>query len=87
MKDVHILYLDGEHFNDRLSEKNVPAVAFDHIKEFNANEWTLKTAEVRTDKGKFVNSSWEFTYDNERYWITVGVGNYITTIVKKQVEV
>jgi len=38
MKDVHILYLDGEHFNDRLSEKNVPAVAFDHIKEFNANE-------------------------------------------------
>ena len=81
MKDVHKLYMDGAHFNKRLSERNIPEYVIEKLKSFDCNEWTLKTAEVRKDRGKFVNSTWEVICCGNPYWVTIGVGNYITTIV------
>lgn len=54
------------------------------IKNFSSDDWNLKTCEVRTDSGKFVNSSWEFTFDDEKYWITIGFGETVQTVVKKK---
>ena len=84
MLDVHSLYMDGTHFNQRASERNIPPEVMEKLTHFDANEWTLKTAEVRKDRGKFYNSTWERVVDGKRYWVTIGIGNYITTIVCKE---
>ena len=54
------------------------------MQSFNAHEWRLVVGEVRMDTGKFVNSTWEFVYGNEKYWLTIGFGNVAETIVKKE---
>ena len=49
----------------------------------NKNKWKVVTAEVRNDKGKFVNSTWEYEIDSIRYWITVGFNDTVQTIIIK----
>lgn len=83
MRDVHSLKMDGAHFNSRMSERNIPPEIIDCLTSFDINEWSLKTAEVRKDRGKFYNSTWERVIDGKRYWVTIGIGDFITTIVCK----
>lgn len=83
MKDVTKLYLDGEHFQKRASERDIPASVLERLLKFDINEWQLMTASVRHDRGKFVDSTWEIIIDGVRYWITIGLGQYIITIVLK----
>ena len=83
MKDVHHLYMDGKHFNKRKSERNIPDTVIEKLQHFDINEWTLKTAEVRPDRGKFMNSTWEVICFDKPYWVTIGIGNYIITIVQR----
>ncbi len=83
MKDVHKLYLDGTHYKKRLSERDIPPVIMEALLEFDVSSWKLQTAEVRTDRGKFVNSTWEKVVDGHHYWVTIGMGNYVKTIVDR----
>lgn len=83
MKDAHRLYLDGTHYQKRLSERNIPPEILRALCSFDAETWELKTAEVRTDRGKFVNSTWEKVIDGHRYQVTIGMGNYVKTIVDR----
>jgi len=84
MKDVHELHIGGPHFNARKSERNVPTEVMDHIYHFDTAEWKLVTAEVRSDRGKFYNSTWEYQYNGIAYWLTIGIGECVMTIVKKE---
>ena len=59
MKDVQKLYLDGTHFKKRTAEREIPPEVLEMLKDFDSSRWVLKTAEVRKDRGKFVNSTWE----------------------------
>jgi hypothetical protein len=54
MRDVTELYMDGAHFKARLSERDIPDEVIERLRHFNIAEWTLRTAEVRVDRGKFV---------------------------------
>lgn len=83
MKNVHRLYIDGKHYNKRKSERNIPEEVIEKILRFDSAEWALKTAEVRPDRGKFMNSTWEVVCDGKPYWVTIGIGNYIITIVQR----
>lgn len=83
MQDAHKLHLNGTHYKKRLSERNIPPEILGALLDFDANTWTLQTAEVRTDRGKFVNSTWEKVIDGHRYWVTIGMGNYFKTIVER----
>ncbi len=83
MRDVHVLGINGEHFKERLKYRRIPQEIMDHIVSFDINEWRLVSAEVRKDKGKFYNSTWEYSYLGKRYWITVGLNNTVMTIVEK----
>ena len=83
MKDVHKLYLQGTHYRKRLSERDIPGDILEALLDFDANTWTLQTAEVRIDRGKFVNSTWEKIIDGHHYWVTIGIGNYVKTIVDR----
>lgn len=83
MKDVHKLFLHGTHYRKRVLERNVPPDVLDALLDFDADSWELKTAEVRVDRGKFVNSTWEKVIDGHHYQVTIGMGNYVKTIVDK----
>jgi len=84
MQYVSELYMDGQHFQARLSERDIPDSVINRLLHFNIDEWVLRTAEVREDRGKFVDSTWEIEQDGIRYWVTIGIGQYITTIVVKE---
>ena len=83
MKDVNHLKLHGKHFKQRLEDRKIPEEILKEIEVFDKNKWNLVTAEVRNDKGKFVNSTWEYKIDNNRYWITIGFNNVVQTIIIK----
>ena len=83
MKDVTDLRIDGKHFSGRCIERNIPEELIRKIQIFSKDEWTVKTAEVRTDSGKFINSTWETIYEGQRYWITIGWSQLVETIVSK----
>lgn len=84
MKDVQKLYMDGAHFKKRTAEREIPPEVLEMLKDFDSSKWVLKTAEVRVDRGKFVDWTWETECNGEKYWVTIGIGDYITTIVQKK---
>lgn len=84
MKDVTTLYMDGVHFQTRASERNIPDDIMARLLQFDINEWRVVTASVREDRGKFVDSTWEIVIDGVRYWVTIGMGTFIKTIVIKE---
>ena len=63
MANIHHLDLHGEHYNKRITERNIPKFVLDKIDRFDVSEWTLVMCEVRADKGKFINSTWEIVYN------------------------
>ena len=71
------------HYKKRLSERDIPTEVLEALLDFDASTWNLQTAEVRTDRGKFVNSTWEKVIDGRHYWVTIGIGNYVKTIVDR----
>lgn len=83
MKDTRKLYLEGTHYKKRLSERDIPPKVLEMLLDFDASVWNLKTAEVRTDRGKFVNSTWERVIEGHHYWVTIGMENYVKTIVDR----
>lgn len=83
MKDVHELNMNGPHFNERLKKRNIPEEIVERLRDFSIEEWTVKTAEVRADRGKFYNSTWERIIDGKKYWVTIGLGAVVVTIVCK----
>ncbi len=84
MKDVHSLRLTGSHFNARMNQRIIPNEIYEKLNNFDISEWTLKTVEVRKDRGKFYNSTWEYIFDNRKYWVTIGLGDVVETIVIKE---
>lgn len=83
MKDVTNLRIDGKHFSLRRIERNIPDELIRKIQMFSKDEWTVKTAEVRIDSGKFINSTWETIYEGQRYWITIGWAQLVETVISK----
>ena len=83
MMDVRKLYLNGTHFVDRMINRNIPKDIVQKLEHFDINEWDLVTVSVRSDLGKFVDSTWEICMDDVRYWVTIGMGNYVRTIMIK----
>ena len=85
MSEVNSLDLHGDHYRRRKLERNIPAYVLDKITNFNAAEWRPVMCEVRTDKGKFINSTWELNFDGRAYRITIGFNNLVMTVVTKKV--
>lgn len=86
MSAVNHLDLHGDHYRRRKIERNVPSCVLDKIENFSAAEWELVMCEVRTDKGKFVNSTWELNFDGHAYRITIGFNNTVMTVVQKKIS-
>ncbi|PAK33679.1 hypothetical protein V2I71_12570 [Peribacillus frigoritolerans] len=78
------LMLHGNHFNERKEQRKIPNDVIQSLLEFNPAQWRVVTVEVRNDTGKFVNATWEKDIDNHKYWVTIGYGNVVQTIIKKE---
>lgn len=65
MRDVRLLKTHAPHVRDRGYERGPP---IDRLQDFDADHWRLMTAEVRTDKSKFVNSAWSVDVDGQAWW-------------------
>lgn len=83
MKDVDGLKLYTNHFHKRCKERYIAYEILKEIENFSIEKWELVTVEVRDDKGKFINSTWEKVIGGERYWVTIGFGSAVQTVVKK----
>ncbi|MDB8804803.1 hypothetical protein [Romboutsia sp. 1001216sp1] len=82
MKDTHTLSFTT-HCMNRCIERNIPKNIIEEIKKFNTQNWKLVTSEVRNDKGKFINSTWEKVIHEKKYWITIGFNDVVQTVVIK----
>lgn len=77
------LRIDPEHVQQRAEERSAP---LDDLKQFNPDTWELKTAEVRTDKGLFVNSAWACQADNRDWWVVIGYNDTVMTVIETDKE-
>lgn len=83
MGSVKTLRLNIPHYQQRVVERNIPEKVLFEIEYFDAALWEVVSAEVRTDTGKFVSSSWLREFDGHLFSITIGLGNSVVTLYEK----
>lgn len=84
MKDVKQLKLHSTHFKNRKKQREIDDNILEEINNFNSDDWNLITAEIRNDKGKFINSTWEKEFIDEKIWIVIGFNNVVETVIIKE---
>lgn len=72
------LRIDPDHVQQRVEERSAP---IEKLKQFDPEEWKLKTAEVRTDKGLFVNTAWVCRVEGRNWWVVVGYNDTVITVI------
>lgn len=76
MSAVRSLKVHAYHLRRRIEERGISASEFQN---FDSSEWTLLTAEVRTDSCKFVNSGWRRKAGEQALWIVIGLHETVET--------
>jgi hypothetical protein len=79
MQDVRVLKTHARHVQDRSYERGAP---LDRLRNFDPERWRLMTAEVRTDKGKFVNTAWSVDVDGQEWWVVIGFDATMKTVIR-----
>lgn len=79
MRDVRLLKTHARHVQDRSYERGAP---LEQLQNFDPDRWRLMTAEVRTDKGKFVNTAWSTEVDGQEWWIVIGFNATMKTVIR-----
>lgn len=78
MKGKRTLRSHASHLADRATKRDAPLA---EITAFDSREWELATVEVRTDTGKFVNSAWKRKIHGKWWWVVIGFGDTIETVI------
>ncbi|MFJ4624039.1 hypothetical protein [Streptomyces sp. NPDC088812] len=69
----------GKHVAERLRERGAP---LDELTRFDPASWELVSAEVRTDTGKWVKATWRVRADAREWWVVVGLGDALVTVIE-----
>jgi hypothetical protein len=69
--------LHAGHFRQRAAERTAPKWALD---PFDGADWSIVTAEVRTDSGKFVHTQWRRVIDGVAWWVVLGFNDTAQTM-------
>jgi hypothetical protein len=72
------LRVDPGHAKVRVIERNAPV---ERLSDFDPHLWRLMTAEVRTDKGKFVSTAWSVLVDGQNWWVVIGWDGALKTVI------
>ena len=78
MSKSNELKTHGIHFQERSLERNVPE---SDVRTFDAMKWELMDAEVRSDTGKFVSSTWRKRIDGHYLWVIIGLAHTVKTVM------
>ncbi|MEV7862124.1 hypothetical protein AB0O86_25680 [Streptomyces hirsutus] len=68
----------GAHVTERLQQRGAP---LEKLTRFDPEGWELVSAEVRTDTGKWVKSTWRVRADGRDWWVVTGLGNSLVTVI------
>lgn len=52
------------------------------LQHFDQDRWRLMTAEVRADKGRFVNTAWSVDVDDQEWWVIIGFNSTMKTVIR-----
>jgi hypothetical protein len=69
----------GTHVTERLRQRDAPV---DELTRLDPESWELVSAEVRTDTGKWVTSTWRVRADERDWWVVAGLGNALVTVIE-----
>ncbi|MFD7401643.1 hypothetical protein ACFV7R_03020 [Streptomyces sp. NPDC059866] len=69
----------GQHVTERLRQWSAPV---EELTSFDPKSWELVSAEVRTDTGRWVKSTWRVRADARDWWVVVGLGNALVTVIE-----
>ncbi|MBY6204811.1 hypothetical protein [Halomonas denitrificans] len=81
MQSPRRLKCHGKHVSERALQRGAPLEA---ICDFDPKEWDLMTAEVDEAKGKFVSSAWSRKIEGRTWWVVIGLGDSIKTVIEKE---
>ncbi|WP_258038095.1 MULTISPECIES: hypothetical protein [unclassified Streptomyces] len=73
------LKAQGVHVTERLQQRNAPV---EELTAFGPDHWDLVSADVRTDTGKWVKSTWRVHVDGRDWWVVIGLGNVLVTVIQ-----
>lgn len=79
MRVPRTLKTHSAHVQSRSEERSAP---LELLKRFDPSEWRLMTADVRTDKGKFVSTAWMVEAGGSHWWVAIGLEETITTVIR-----
>jgi hypothetical protein len=68
----------GTHVTERLEQRGAP---LETLTRFDPGSWEPVSAEVRTDTGKWVKSTWRVRADERFWWVVIGLGNTLVTVI------
>ncbi|MEU9137369.1 hypothetical protein AB0D33_15605 [Streptomyces sp. NPDC048404] len=68
----------GGHVTERISQRDAPV---EELLRLDPQSRELVSAEVRTDTGKWVKSTWRVRADGRDWWVVVGLGNALVTVI------
>ena len=78
MRGAYQLSATGAHVQLRAAERGA---LLERLQRFDSETWVLQTAEVRTDKGKFVSTAWEVDIDGTKWWVAIGFERGLKTVM------
>jgi hypothetical protein len=73
------LKLHADHFRTQAAFRGAPV---ESLREFDPDQWSLMTVEVRTDTGKFVNSAWIRVIEGRSWWLVIGLHDTVVTVIE-----
>jgi hypothetical protein len=79
MQGQYDLLVHPRHVQERAFDREAPLQL---LRRFDSDRWQLRTAEVRTDKGKFVNTAWEVEVDGSLWWVVIGFDKTMKTVIR-----
>lgn len=68
----------GGHVTERIRQREAPV---EELVSFDPTSWDLVSAEVCTDTGRWVKSTWRVRADGRDWWVVVGLGNALVTVI------
>ncbi|MFE2302609.1 hypothetical protein ACFXAW_30990 [Streptomyces sp. NPDC059445] len=68
----------GGHVTERIRQRDAPV---EELVSFDPTSWDLVSAEVRTDTGRWVKSTWRVRADGRDWWVVVGLGDALVTVI------
>ncbi|MEU4088810.1 hypothetical protein [Streptomyces aureus] len=78
LRDPVRLTARGGHVVERMRQREAPV---EELLLLDPRTWDLVSAEVRTDTGKWVKATWRVRADGRDWWVVVGLGNALVTVI------